>query len=153
MSFGRLSVWLGVNVWLCLGCAETQADPQAQPAECEGRATVYVPGMSTRADDAALDVELLSAEPPPPANASAVWTLRLSDRSGAPLEQASIVAIAFMPDHGHVRPTSVAEELEPGVYEVAPLALTMPGLWHVVLRIAPPGGEQTDALFAFCIVD
>ena len=109
--------------------------------------------MTTWTENDAIEVELLSAAPAPPANAAAVWTLALSDAMGAPLEGASLLGIPYMEDHGHVRATPVGEEIEPGVYELGPLGLTMPGLWLVTLRIAPAGGEQTDAGFAFCIDD
>lgn len=140
-----------------LGCGDdgdaTDDATDALPEDCEGRSETFTPGMTKRTEDDSLDVTLVAAEPAPPANASSVWTLRLARPDGAVIEGASIDAAPSMPDHPHGAPPGFSVESGAGLYTVAPITLTMPGLWEIALHVVPPGESAADVVFAFCVTD
>ena len=119
---------------------------------CEGRADNYFAGMKKASADGGVTVEIVSADPAPPANSDMnAWTLKLSSDSGAAFEGATIVGAPFMIDHGHGAPNQIASDLTGGRYKLGPLALKMAGLWQVTLKITPPGGQEISVVFSFCI--
>ena len=119
---------------------------------CEGRADDYFAGMKKTSTNGGVTVEIVSADPAPPANSDMnAWTLKLSGDGGAPFEGATIVGSPFMIDHGHGAPNQIASELTGGRYKLGPLALKMAGLWQVTLKITPPGGQEISVVFSFCI--
>lgn len=63
---------------------------------------------------------------------------------------ANVTATFLMPDHTHPARVKVAEEPEPGIYEVAPY-FSMPGLWQTTVRVTPAGDIAATVVFAFCI--
>ena len=132
--------------------AETGNPDAGFDPTCEGRADNYFAGMKKTSAGAALTVEIVSAEPAPPANNDTnSWTLKLSSADAAPVEGATIIGSPFMIDHGHGAANQIATELGAGRYKLGPLALKMAGLWQVTLKITPPAGQETPVVFSFCI--
>ena len=119
---------------------------------CEGRAESYFAGMKKTSTGGALTVEIVSADPAPPANTDTnLWMLKLSGSGGTPVEGATIIGSPFMIDHGHGAANQIASELGGGRYKLGPLALKRAGLWQVTLKITPTGGQETSVVFSFCI--
>ena len=54
-------------------------------------------------------MEILSAEPAPPANSDQnAWTVKLTDAdAGAPIEGATLIVAPYMPQHGHGAPNII----------------------------------------------
>ena len=115
----------------------------------ETRKDTFAPGMS-KTGPSGYTVELMSADPSPPARFSNVWILRIRDPQGA-LYSGSLQITPWMPDHNHGAPTKpVITTATVGDYQVDPISLWMPGLWQVKIHIED--GLHADALaFAFCI--
>ncbi len=65
------------------------------------------------------------------------YEIILSDGQGAPVEQAQIAIIPWMPDHGHGTDREpIITPMGNGVYEVDDVVYTMPGLWHLNVEIS-----------------
>lgn len=95
----------------------------------------------------------VSSDPAPPIKGDNTWVLDFTDLDGAPLVDATIVAVPMMPDHGHGTPINavVTALAEPGRYEITPVNLFMTGLWQTTIDITLTGGEQDSLMFAFCV--
>ena len=80
-----------------------------------------------------------------------VWTLHLRSATGAPVQNASLVLEAWMPDEENVpRVVPIANEyVGNGDYRVRRLSFTRGGWWNVRLQIA--ASEHVDSL-AFNLV-
>jgi hypothetical protein len=98
-----------------------------------------------------LNVALLEALPAPPANADNFWTLEVTSVEGDPIDDAEVVAVPFMVDHGHGSPSQVGVALGEGRYELGPLYHFMPGFWEIAVKISAPGEDETATTFAFCV--
>jgi hypothetical protein len=120
---------------------------------CEGRGEAYFAGIAKTSEDAELVITLTSAEPAPPANSYAnKWTLGVTDAVAAePVPGVFMVAAPYMVDHGHGAPNAIATEIGDGSYLVDPLSLKMNGLWDITIKATPAGGEETRAVFSFCV--
>ena len=143
----------------CSGSTETppqdggsKPDGAGFDPTCEGRADSYFAGMKKTSTGDGLTVEIVSADPAPPANTDTnSWMLKLSGVGGTPVEGATIIGAPFMVDHGHGAANQIASEVGGGRYKLGPLALKMAGLWQVTLKITPAGGQETPVVFSFCI--
>jgi YtkA-like len=122
-------------------------------ADCEGRGENYFAGMKKTSADGTISVELVAADPAPPANSDRnVWTTKVTTASDAPIEGATIIGSPWMIDHGHGAANPLATDLGGGRYSLGPLALTMTGLWQVTVKVTPAGQtKETDVVFTFCI--
>lgn len=107
--------------------------------------------MSTATRNGRLDLALVSATPAVPSNTDNFWTIALTDAELTPVDDATIVAVPFMVDHGHGAAPQVAVAIGEGRYELGPLTLTMPGFWEVTLELTRPDGEKTSAVYAICV--
>jgi hypothetical protein len=142
--------------WLLSACSDPGAGLQ-KPAgfdpTCEGRADNYFAGMKKTSASGDVTIEIVAAEPAPPANSDMnMWTLKLSDGSGAAIAGADVIGAPFMIDHGHGSPNQIATEPSAGRYKVGPLALKMAGLWQVTLKVTPVDAkEAVPVVFYFCI--
>ncbi len=98
---------------------------------------------------------LVSSDPAPPIRGDNVWQVEIEDDSGAPLEGATVKAIAFMPDHNHTSSVPVTYTEDPaGSYQIDPVNLFMPGIWEITIQATPEGASQAErdeALFVFCV--
>lgn len=106
--------------------------------------------MSAETSDGSLIISLVSATPEVPSNTDNFWTLALADADDEPVDDATIVAVPYMVDHGHGTAPQLATSLGDGQYELGPLTLTMPGFWEVTLEVTLPEGEKTSAVYAIC---
>lgn len=136
-------------VYALSGCGTS---PPPEPS-CEGRGDEYFAGFERTTDDGKFSVELISAEPAPPANSyTNKWTLQVTDpATGESLLGALVVAGPYMVDHGHGAPNVIAAETGNGVYLLDPLSLKMNGLWDVTLKVTPASGEESRVMMSFCV--
>lgn len=145
------------SAFVCAACGGAGSEPAdngeqtAAVTDCEGRGETYVPGMDLTTDDGRFDVTLVEASPAPPANADNFWTLDLAGEDGEAVDDAEIVAVPFMIDHGHGAPSQLATAVSNGRYELGPLDLFMPGYWEVTLTISANEEDASSVVFAFCV--
>lgn len=144
-SFGALCLAL-------VGCGGSGSAVPAEPS-CEGRGDEYFAGFARATEDGRFTVELVSAEPAPPANSyTNKWTLRVTEAAtGDGVLGALVVAGPYMVDHGHGAPNIIAAEMGEGLYLVDPLSLKMNGLWDVTLKVTPADGEESRVMMSFCV--
>lgn len=139
---------------LALACSSASDDEHEgdtlPDSECEGRSQEFAPGMSASTSDGSLSISLVSATPEIPSNTDNFWTLALADSNDEPVDDATVVAIPYMVDHGHGTAPQLATSIGDGHYELGPITLTMPGFWEVTLEITPAEGEKTSAIYAIC---
>src|SRR6185295_7599560 len=112
------------------------------------------PALSHASADASLTLELMTADPAPPARGTNSWNVRLTDGSGAPISGVALEVTPFMPDHGHgtsVVPTVTAGD--DGTYAIQGLYLFMPGVWRVTFALdAHANGTDPNVVnFFFCV--
>lgn len=142
----------GALIVTLLGCG---ADgPAVEPVpSCENRGDQYFAGFARTSDDGKISVELVSAEPAPPANSyTNKWTLRVIDaETRQSIVGALVVAGPYMVDHGHGAPNVIAGEVGDGVYMVDPLSLKMNGLWDITLKVTPADGAESRVVMSFCV--
>jgi hypothetical protein len=130
----------------------TDAHPDAMSGvRCamETRKDTFAPGMS-KTGPSGYAVELMSADPSPPARFSNAWRLRIRDAQAAPCS-GTLQVTPWMPDHNHGAPTKpIVTTATAGEYQVDQISLWMPALWQVKIHI--DDGVYTDDLaFAFCV--
>ncbi len=72
------------------------------------------------------------------------WTVTLTDREGAPVDEARIAVGGGMPQHGHGLPSSpaVTRDLGEGRYLVEGMKFNMFGWWELDLGIEGPTGAD-----------
>jgi len=138
-------------------CGDDGALPDAgYNCEIEDRDDVYTAGMEKTGADG-MTFRLVSSDPAPPSRYDNTWVIEILDAGGAPLDDAEVEVVPFMPDHGHGTGFVAVVTPDPDVdgrYTVVPVNLFMPGLWEVTIRATPAGGTAADrdsAVFTFCI--
>lgn len=113
----------------------------------------YREGMQLQTEDDLVTITLLSASPAPPDVGNNGWRLALLNADGAALSGASVKIAPFMPAHGHG--TSPAEfegvEGEPGIFDLGPFDLFMPGTWEVTTTVTLSDESAHVAVFTFCV--
>jgi YtkA-like len=128
----------------------------AQQSVCatDPRAEIYEVGLSATSADGSLKVSFMHADPAPPAKVNDnTWTVRITDRRGAPVTGATITVVPFMPDHGHgsaIVP-QVTSMSAAGVYQVSSLDLFMPGIWTSTFTVMQTSGPLETVVFTFCV--
>jgi len=151
----RSTLLLAVCLVGVAGCA---SDPEpvatTQESDCEGRGEPVAVGISKESADGRLIAEITAATPLPPNVGDNAWTIELKTDTGDEVAGAGIAARWEMIDHAHPPETQLGVEREPGVYEIAPIGISMPGYWEMTLNAtgidgAPATGEEF--LFGFCI--
>src|SRR5690349_296979 len=82
---------------------------------------------------------------PVPINQIQTWTIRVTDPSGQPVENASITVDGGMPQHGHGLPTvpKVTDYLGDALYRVEGMKFHMSGWWVVKFTINYNGTTDT----------
>ena len=70
-----------------------------------------------------------------------MWTLRVTESNGKPVEDAKITVDGGMPQHGHGLPTvpQVTNYLDNGLYQVEGMKFHMSGWWIVKFKIVRNG--------------
>jgi hypothetical protein len=137
------------------GCSNSE-QPQTSPEdpECSGDFDPFEVGLSKRAAPDPLSIELVSAEPSPPAvRTDNVWRLRLTDADGAAVTGAELTATPYMPAHQHGSAEVLVTELGEGEYELSPIELIMPGVWEIPITVSTLDGTSSEATFRFCIAE
>jgi hypothetical protein len=140
--------------WVTAACGTASDDEPSTArvlASCEGRADAFVAGMSQTTRDARLTIELVAAMPAQPSNRDNFWRLSLTDSQNSPVDDATVVAVPYMVDHGHSAAAQLAVPLGDGLYDLGPLTLTMPGYWEITLEITLAEGEKTSAAYDVCV--
>lgn len=153
------------RAWLAIACAaatscggddgkpRADADADALFTSCtdDPRAERVQAGMAKPGEAGLLTVTLLDAAPAPPAKGTNRWTIRITDRAGAPVDGLVVAVVPFMPDHNHgssLKPT-VAPTGAPGEYAVDTLYFFMLGLWRVTVTTTGPTADT--AVFQMCV--
>lgn len=133
-------------VWLMVGCGAPTAPPSG-PCSAETRADTFTPGLERAGKKGLVRVQLLEADPNPPAKGDNQWKIRVMDSAGGPVDGATISTKAFMPDHQHGSTVkTVSTPSGNGEYVLAPVNLFMPAYWEVSLEL---GGDLV--VFSFCV--
>ncbi|HVJ15290.1 MAG TPA: FixH family protein [Polyangiaceae bacterium] len=130
---------------------DTTKGDELPPADCEGRSEDFSPGASAMTRDGELRFQLVSATPAVPSNTDNFWTVALTDSAEVPIDDATIVAVPYMVDHGHGTAPQLATSLGEGQYELGPVTLTMPGFWEITLEVTLADGAKTSAIYPICV--
>lgn len=121
------------------------------PLTCEAADTLAPNLVKTGANG--VTVTILQAVPAVPmVNRDNTWSVRVADPSGNPLEGAMLEMKQTMPAHdGHGSSRiAVSADKGGGVYDLARVHFSMPGVWDVPIEVTK--GSLTDSVgFAFCI--
>lgn len=147
---------------VCLGlaaCGSSDGGPDASDmVDCstiQGTDTFRV-GLEHQGANGAVDFQMMSADPAPPARGDNTWEIQLNTMSsgvvGSPLDGATINVTPFMPAHQHGTPVQVqvTPAGDPGQYTLSPVNLWMPGVWETTIDVS--SGSTTDhAVYKFCI--
>lgn len=145
------------QVAACSGGHEGHADAgDAVNCATETRDDEFVVGLQKTGTAGALDFQLMTASPAPPARGDNTWVVQVSQMVngvvGSPVSGASIIVTPFMPDHEHGTP--IQAEVTPmataGQYELSPINLWMPGLWETTLSVTSASGTD-KVVYRFCI--
>ena len=138
----------------CGGSSSPVDDAGVVNCANDARVSTYTPNMTVNSTAGAIKVSLVSS-PGPPARGNNVWTLHITNASGTAMSGISLGYKTIMPDHGHGSPISTPSIMDKGAgnYDVNPVDLFMPGVWHVWFYNATPGSSTpTDtADFFFCV--
>lgn len=144
-----MAVTLGISGCSRASEAESPGDP-----ECSGEFDRFEAGMTKQAAPEQLTIELVTAEPAPPAvRADNSWLLRVTDADGDVVTGAELVVTPYMPKHQHGSAEVVVSELGDGEYELAPIELIMPGVWEIPVSVTPSDGRASETTFRFCIAE
>lgn len=140
---------------LCIiACSGTDKAPgnDAAKDECAAQASLEpLAAGSSQLGENGVQVELVALIPEPVARFENTWSVRVSDASARPRDDAQITVTPWMPSHRHGSGRAVAVTPSgSGTFELAPIDLWMPGYWEVQLTLALP--EVEDAVvFGTCV--
>lgn len=135
------------------GSTSSASDTDAQAIGCGGdkRAETYAAGMGQMGTTGTFHFILMNANPAPETTGTEVWTLKLTDASGAAVTDATFpVMKPWMPEHGHGTATVEITNNKDGTYTLNPMYLFMLGLWEVDMT-ASAGGKTDSTSFFFCL--
>lgn len=142
---------------LVVACDDDSADASndddgPRGCEAEERDDEYTLGLEK--SGAVVRVQFVDAMPAPPDRGDNTWTLRVLDlATGEPMQDVALVVDPYMPDHMHSTsiPVQVTPMEEPGVVQLDPVNLFMPGLWQVKLAFVLPEQQSDRVVFSFCV--
>jgi hypothetical protein len=120
----------------------------------ETRADSYAADMAKTGET--VSVALVDSMPAPPGMEDNVWTVRITDLQGTPIDlvdpTTDLVVVPWMPDHQHgVMADVTVTELAPGEYRIDPVRLPMPGYWEITLDVTSTEGTTDSVMFKFCV--
>jgi hypothetical protein len=125
------------------GLVTCQTDPLVQ---------AYAQGLIVASTDGQVRLQLVASEPGPPIAGVNKLTVRMLGSDSKPLSGATLAAgLPSMPHHGHsgsVLPKATANP--DGTWTVAPLQLSMAGVWRVPFTVQS-GGVEREISLHFCI--
>jgi hypothetical protein len=129
---------------------------------CSGQGDTYSANLTKQGTLGVYTFTLVEAAPAPPAQYANVWTLKVTDKSGAPPGAAKVSVVPFMPlmGHGSDQVPTVTSNAD-GTFTVTDVYLFMQGLWTVTISVTEPtdGGSipgatpvtLDKAVYTFCI--
>ena len=145
------------SIVLSAACDEDSADTSDDgnsPRGCEAEERDDDYSLGLEKSGARVRVQFVDAVPAPPDRGDNTWTLRVLDLStGAPMQDMTLAVDPYMPDHMHSTsiPVEVTPMEEPGVVQLDPVNLFMPGLWQVKLAFILPEQASDEVVFSFCV--
>ncbi|HVY25308.1 MAG TPA: FixH family protein [Polyangiaceae bacterium] len=131
----------------------SQHEVDVSACAADPRTSSYQANMSQKSQNEAFSLKLQKSDPAPPAKGDNTWQIQLVDAHGAPVNDATIDVVPFMPDHGHgtsIHPLVTPDGSGKGQYAISRINLWMPGLWQVTLHVAADGAAD-DIVLGFCI--
>jgi hypothetical protein len=120
-------------------------------------ADTFVVGLEKPGMNGALDFQMMSAMPAPPARGDNTWVVQINTMSsgvvGDPADGLTLMVTPFMPAHQHGSPIQVqiTPMTEPGQYQLSPVNLWMPGVWETTIRATTASQTSDLAVYRFCI--
>ena len=125
----------------------------------DARVSAFAPNLEKATQRGAFKVQIVSADPAPPAKGLNSLVVRVLAPSGTPARSAALALHRendtldpSMPDHGHGSLTNAAVgRRSDGDFAVEPLDLFMPGVWRVGFDVSAPGQNRDTVFFFFCI--
>jgi hypothetical protein len=145
------SLGVGVGAAGCTGDGGAHADGAIDCSHVSG-ADTYSPGLEHPGANGYV-VQLIDAQPSPPAKGDNVWNVRVLNPDQTPASGMDISVKTWMPHHQHGSPINAEVTHGPGAgeYVLNPVNLFMPGIWEVTINIGN-GAAAVDAVtFTFCI--
>jgi hypothetical protein len=134
-------------------------DENLPSCEEDTRDEPYVAGME-KTGEAGYTITLMDSDNAPPAKGDNVWTVKVTDPNGEPVEGITFECLAYMPDHGHSSPViPVVTEMGEGMYTLDPINLFMPGYWETTVTAVDAGATDSPdddvdldtVQFNFCV--
>ena len=138
---------------LVAGCGGSSSpDNDAGVVNCasDPRVSTYSANMTVNSKNGGIKMSLVSS-PAPPSRGNNVWTLHVTNASGTAMPGLSLGYMTIMPDHGHGSPIAnpAITDKGGGNYDVNPVDLFMPGVWHVWFWSSTAPSDTAD--FFFCV--
>ncbi|WP_241014560.1 FixH family protein [Burkholderia sp. Ac-20379] len=133
----RLSIRLLGAAVLGLTLAGCHSPDRGRPADLDL-------SLSRSTRDGLYRVSLVPPAAPLPLNRIHTWRIRLTSRSGAPVDGATISVDGGMPEHGHGLPTRprVVPAGSDGLYALQGMKFSMTGWWEIRLGVHSPIGSD-----------
>jgi hypothetical protein len=138
----------------CGACADGEPSqvappPNRVPVTCDGEGVRDAAGSEGSLDHGT--VTILDTVPALASAGDNRWHVRITDTTGEPVAGASVALTAFMPVHGHASPkVALSEDEGDGSYLLAPVALSMPGVWLVDVMVESDAADGR-ATFSICV--
>jgi hypothetical protein len=132
--------------------SQVDGGPDTDVVTCQNdpRVSAYAANLTKASTSGAYQIVLVDADPAPPALYTNTWTIKVENGSGAPMTDAELNVVPFMPDHGHGTSVKANVTAQPdGTMSVTPLYLFMGGVWRVEFN--PQSGTPDPVDFFFCI--
>jgi hypothetical protein len=135
-----------------LACGTSSEENPAGAAPTEGCAGVaeYFAGVE-KVSSSGRSVSILDSMPAPPRAGENIWRIKLSQSDGAPIDNAAINVVPWMPKHQHGSPPPGVTALGQGEYELKPIIFIMPGVWDVTMDVSVNDQPAESIVFKFCI--
>lgn len=134
--------------------AQTGAAATAGTVTCstDSRVTPYTAGMTMAGTSGNYTFAITAMQPAPPATGTGTMSLKITDKSGAPVTDATVSLALFMPDHGHGSSITPQVAVADGGYNITNVYLFMPGVWRMTFTAASADKSVTDTgVVLFCV--
>jgi hypothetical protein len=152
-----LNVLAGLIAATAAGCGGSSSPDADEGLACmaSGRGESYVVGLEHQGTGGAVNFQLMSAMPAPPAFSKNTWIIQINTLSGGvvggPVTGASITVTPFMPDHQHGTLRVQVEAMpDAGQYKLTPIDMWMAGLWEITIDVQA-GPVRDSTVYRFCI--
>ena len=144
---------LGGLIWS--GCSGSDDDTDSVPdhEKCVGTEMAWAIGTSMASEAGTFKVTIESATPDPPAKGTNDWVLKVTDASGAALDDVTFDdALTYQHVHKHegaAKPTVTAQGKD-GLYDAKGWDVVHVGSWEFRMTLTQ-GGKTDKATFHFCV--